>query len=128
MEELISVIVPIYKVEHYLPKCIDSIIHQTYQNLEIILVDDGSPDNCPEICDEYAKRDKRIKVVHQENGGLSAARNSGVEMANGEFLCFVDSDDYIHPKMYEILYKNLKKFKADISICDYNVVFENQNK
>lgn len=127
MEELISVIVPIYNVQNYLPKCLDSIIEQTFQNLEIILVNDGSPDRCPELCEEYASRDKRIKVVHQANKGLSAARNTGVEIANGDFICFVDSDDYIHPQMYEILYKNAKKNDADISICNFLRVLENQN-
>ncbi len=100
---LISVIVPVYKVEAYLRECVDSIINQTYKNLEIILVDDGSPDNCPAICDEYALKDERIIVIHQKNGGLSAARNAGLEVATGEYICFVDSDDLIHPRYCEIL-------------------------
>ena len=93
--ELISVIVPIFKVEDYLRKCVDSVINQTYKNLEIILVDDGSPDNCPKICDEYANQDSRIKVIHKENGGLSDARNAGMKIAKGEYVSFIDSDDYI---------------------------------
>ena len=99
-EDLISVIVPIYNVEKYINKCVDSIINQTYKNLEIILVDDGSPDNCPQICDEYATKDKRIKVIHKENGGLPAARNSGVKIASGEYITFVDGDDWIDINMY----------------------------
>ena len=125
MQELISVIVPIYNVEKYLSKCLDSICTQTYRNLEIILIDDGSPDRCPEICDEYVKIDERIKVLHQENGGLSVARNSGLDIAKGNFICFVDPDDYLHPQMYECLYNNLKKYDADISICEFERVFEN---
>ena len=116
---LISVIVPIYKVEKYLHKCIDSILAQTYTNLEIILVDDGSPDNCGKICDEYAAKDSRIKVIHQPNGGLSAARNAGLDIATGDYIGFVDSDDYIAPDMYEKLYNALVKNDADMAICDY---------
>ena len=104
---LISVIVPIYNVERYLKACVDSIVNQTYSNLEIILVDDGSPDKCPEICDEYAKRDKRIKVIHQENGGLSAARNAGINVVRGEFLTFIDSDDFVSKNYVELLYDGL---------------------
>ena len=98
MNDLISVIVPIYKVEKYLQKCVDSILAQTYSNLEIILVDDGSPDRCGELCDEYAEKDGRIRVIHKKNGGLSDARNAGIDVAAGKYLAFVDSDDYIHPK------------------------------
>lgn len=117
MGEKISVIVPIYKVEQYLNRCVDSIINQTYTNLEIILVDDGSPDNCPKICDEYAKIDDRIKVVHKENGGLSDARNAGLDIATGDYIGFVDSDDWIHKDMYKILYENIIKSKSDIAEC-----------
>ena len=124
MEKLISVIVPIYKVEDYLKKCVDSIRNQTYQNLEIILVDDGSPDKCPQMCDEFAKEDKRIKVIHRKNGGLSAARNSGLEIANGEYIGFVDSDDYIHSRMYEILVERLEKNNADLAVSRVQDVFE----
>lgn len=104
---LISVIVPVYKVEPYLRRCIDSIRNQTYTNLEIILVDDGSPDNCGCICDEYAQKDKRILVIHQKNEGLSAARNSGLDRCTGAYIGFVDSDDCIHPEMYERLYQDM---------------------
>ncbi len=124
-KDLISVIVPVYKVEEYLNRCVDSIINQTYKNLEIILVDDGSPDNCGKICDEYAKLDKRIKVIHKKNGGLSDARNAGLSVAKGKYIGFVDSDDYISENMYEILYKELVKNKADISICKY-IYFKNK--
>jgi len=117
MLPIISVIIPVYKVELYLRKCLDSVCNQTYKNLEIILVDDGSPDNCGKICDEYAAKDSRIRVIHKLNEGLSVARNSGIKIATGEYLGFVDSDDYIEPDMYEFLYQNLVKENADISIC-----------
>ena len=119
---LISVIVPVYKVKKYLRKCVDSILAQTYTNLEIILVDDGSPDNCGIICDEYAAKDSRIKVIHQPNGGLSAARNAGLDIATGDYIGFVDSDDYIDPDMYEKLYNALIENDADVSICNYEYV------
>lgn len=122
---LISVIVPVYKVEEYLNKCVDSILTQTYRKLEIILVDDGSPDNCPTICDEYAKCDRRVIVIHKENGGLSDARNAGIEIARGEYIGFVDSDDCILPDMYEKLYNALKMNDADMSICNYLKVDKN---
>lgn len=118
MEGLISIIVPVYKVEKYIHKCIESIIQQTYKRLEIILVDDGSPDNCGQICDEYAQLDKRIKVIHKKNGGQSEARNIGLDIAKGEYIGFVDSDDYIEKNMFEILHKNMIKFDADISITN----------
>ena len=117
MTDLVSVIVPIYKVEKYLGKCVDSIINQTYKNLEIILVDDGSPDNSGKICDEYAKKDNRIKVIHKENGGLSSARNAGLDVATGEFIAFVDSDDRIHLDFVEKLYRAIKEENADIASC-----------
>lgn len=113
-------------VQEYLPKCLDSILQQTYRKIEVILVNDGSPDNCAEICEQYACQDQRVIVKHQENGGLSAARNAGVELAKGDYICFVDPDDYIHPRMYELLHKNLKEHRADISICGYSVVQENE--
>lgn len=110
MEEvLISVIVPIYKVENFLHRCIDSILCQTYEQIEIILVDDGSPDRCGNICEEYRKIDSRIRVFHKNNGGLSDARNYGVERANGDFITFIDSDDYIAKDYIEYLYKLIKK-------------------
>ena len=104
MTPLISIIIPVYKVEQYLKECIDSIINQTYMNLEIVIVDDGSPDNCPLICDQYAALDKRIKVIHKKNGGLSDARNAGLNIITGDYVTFVDSDDVIHPEMINILY------------------------
>ena len=117
--ELISIIVPVYKVEPYLDKCVSSIVNQTYKNLEIILVDDGSPDNCPAICDEWAKKDSRIRVIHKPNGGLSDARNAGMAVASGEFIGFVDSDDLIDKGFTEQLYNALKETGADISACDF---------
>lgn len=114
---MISVIVPVYKVEPYLRQCIDSILAQTYTDFELILVDDGSPDNCGAICDEYAKHDDRIRVIHQENGGLSAARNTGIDAARGEYLTFIDSDDWITETYLERLYILLNESNADISVC-----------
>lgn len=119
MEDLISVIVPIYNVEKYLEKCLKSIINQTYKKLEIILIDDGSTDNSGKICDNYISLDKRIVVVHKKNGGLSDARNVGINMSSGKYITFVDSDDFIDQRMYEILYKNIKNTNSDISICKY---------
>lgn len=116
-EPKISVIVPVYKVEPYLRKCLDSIINQTYRNLQIILVDDGSPDNCGVICDEYAAKDRRIQVIHQENGGVSAARNSGLALVTGDYIGWVDSDDWIEADMYEYLLENALKYQADIAVC-----------
>ena len=118
----VSIIIPVYKVEKYLEKCIQSVINQTYENLQIILVDDGSPDNCGKICDEYAKKDHRIEVIHKSNGGLSDARNKGLEIAKGEYIGFVDSDDYIEADMYEVLYNLLKQYNADVSICNFYTV------
>lgn len=119
---LISIIIPVYKVEKYLEKCIQSVIKQTYKNIQIILVDDGSPDNCGKICDEYAKKDHRIEVIHKSNGGLSDARNKGLEIAKGEYIGFVDSDDYIEADIYEVLYNLLKQYNADVSICNFYTV------
>ncbi|MCF0156053.1 MAG: glycosyltransferase, partial [Veillonella sp.] len=113
----ISVIVPIYNVEPYIHQCVDSIINQTYKDLEIILVDDGSPDNCGKICDEYAAKDDRVKVIHRPNGGLSAARNSGLDVATGEYIAFVDSDDYIACNMYSDMMEFMLKHKLDIVVC-----------
>ncbi len=112
--DLISIIVPVYKVERYLSQCIDSIINQTYTNLEIILVDDGSPDNCGMICDEYARLDNRIKVIHKENGGLSSARNAGLDIATGEYIGFVDSDDYIDDLLVSETINIIKKENVDL--------------
>lgn len=117
MNDLVSVIIPVYKVEPYLRECLDSVVNQTYSNLEIILVDDGSPDGCPKICDEYAERDSRVKVIHKENGGISDARNKGLDIATGEYVIFVDSDDVIHEKYVEYLYNALIESNADTSVC-----------
>lgn len=125
MNELISVIVPVYNVEKYLRKCIDSIRKQTYLNLEIILVNDGSTDNSDKICNEYAKEDKRIRVINKTNGGLSSARNSGLEVANGTFIAFVDSDDWIESNMIEKMLSVALKEKADIVHCGIKQVGEN---
>ena len=119
-EQLISVIVAVYNVEKYLDKCVESIVNQTYHELEIILVDDGSKDNSGKICDEWAEKDSRIHVIHKQNGGLSDARNYGLKASNGEWICFVDGDDYISLNMYEKLYKN--RLKQGITVCGYYVV------
>ena len=124
MRPLISVIVPVYKVEAYLDKCVQSILDQTYENLEIILVDDGSPDNCPVMCDAWSEKDSRIKVIHKKNGGLSDARNAGMAVATGELLGFVDGDDWIEPNMYELLFRHMQEDKADIAACGVEMVWE----
>lgn len=116
---LISVIIPIYNVENYLNKCIDSVINQTYQNLEIFLVDDGSNDNCGIICDQYKKIDNRIKVIHKKNGGVSSARNLGLENVHGEYVIFIDSDDYLENNMIEKLFIEINKHNSDVSACNY---------
>lgn len=123
----ISVIVPIYNVEGYLKECLDSIVNQSYTNLEIILVEDGSPDNCGQICDEYASRDSRIRVIHKNNGGLSDAKNAGLDAATGGLIIFVDGDDFISLGMLKIMITNLLETKSDIVICDYFTVESNQN-
>ncbi|MFI3213071.1 MAG: glycosyltransferase [Eubacteriales bacterium] len=119
MQDLISVIVPVYKVEKSLNRCIQSIVNQIYTNLEIILVDDGSPDECPQLCDEWAQKDSRIVVIHKDNGGVSSARNIGLDIASGEFIGFVDSDDYIEETMYFDLVKSLKELHSQLSSCNY---------
>lgn len=119
MDGLISIIVPVYKVEAYLRRCLDSIVNQTYRNLEIILVDDGSPDNCPAICDEYAAKDSRVKVIHQKNAGVSAARNAGLDAAIGDYIAFVDSDDWIELDTYEVALSKLSNEKLDIVAFGY---------
>lgn len=121
-DDLISLIVPIYNVEKYLDKCLTSIINQTYQNLEIILIDDGSSDNCPQICDNWAQKDNRIKVIHKKNGGVSEARNTGLDNATGNYIGFVDSDDYLHKDMYLLLLKALKESNSHLAICNYFIV------
>lgn len=124
MKDLITIVVPVYKVEQYLEKCINSIINQTYENLEIILVDDGSPDNCGKMCDEYAEKDTRIKVLHKKNGGLSDARNAGIEIAKGRYISFVDSDDYITEDYVEFLYNLLLDNEVKVSICSHTVIYD----
>ena len=118
----ISIIVPVYNVEKYLENCIESILNQTFKDFELILVDDGSTDNSGKICDIYKKKDSRIKVIHKNNGGLSSARNAGLDIACGKYVGFVDSDDYIHYQMYEKLYHQIIKNKADISVCGFQKV------
>lgn len=117
MLKKISVIVPIYNVEKYLARCVGSIVNQTYKNLEIILVDDGSPDSCPQMCDDYAEKDSRIKVVHKKNGGLSDARNAGMAVATGEYISFIDSDDYVPDDFFECLLNVMNKENSDIAEC-----------
>lgn len=121
MDELISVIIPVYNIERYIGKCIKSVINQTYKNLEIILVDDGSTDKSGRICDEYAQIDTRILVIHKENEGLSDARNSGLEICKGKYIGFIDGDDWIKGDMYEFLYQTLTKYQADIAVCGHFV-------
>lgn len=116
MNEKISVIIPVYKVQEYLPKCIESVLQQTYHNLEIILVDDGSPDKCGKICEAYAKKDSRIQVIHKKNGGLASARNAGMDCASGDFILFVDSDDWITKNACQVLYQGLKRYDADCAV------------
>ena len=128
MIPVVSVIVPVYKVEPYLRRCVDSILNQSFQDFELILVDDGSPDSCGAICDEYAARDSRIHVIHQENKGLSGARNTGIDHANGEYLAFVDSDDKWSPYFLESLYKALKEHDADISQCRWEYMHGDEIK
>lgn len=117
--ELISIIVPVYKVEKYINRCVDSILAQTYKNLEVILVDDDSSDSCPTICDEYAKKDNRVRVVHKKNEGVSAARNDGISIANGKFICFVDSDDYVAENYVQKMVEEQQKNNADVVFCSY---------
>lgn len=117
MEQLISVIVPVYNVEKYLDRCVESIVNQTYKNLEIILVDDESPDNSPRMCDEWAKKDSRIKVIHKKNGGVSSARNAALDIAAGDYIAFVDSDDWIEQDMYKKLVDYAVNYDADIVKC-----------
>lgn len=119
MNPLISVIVPVYKVEKYLRRCIDSILAQTYENIEVLLIDDGSPDQSGAICDDYQAKDSRVRVFHKENGGVSSARNLGLKETKGDYIGFVDADDYIDEKMYETLLTNILSENADTSICSY---------
>lgn len=125
---MISIIVPIYKVEKYIRQCVDSIINQTYEDIEIILVDDGSPDNCPQICDDYAKTDSRVKVVHKENGGLMSARQAGLKAATGEYIGFVDGDDWIEPDMYEQFAAVIEKYNPDMALCEFYFAYPQKDE
>lgn len=122
----ISIIIPVYKVEKYLENCIKSVVNQTYKNLEIVLVDDGSPDSCPQICDDWAKKDSRIKVIHKQNEGVSKAVISGINFATGDYLTFLDSDDYVSELFVEKLYNAIIENNADISVCNYTKVFDDK--
>lgn len=124
---MISVIVPVYKVEPYLNQCVESILCQTYSDLEILLIDDGSPDRCGQICDDYEKQDSRVKVFHTENHGLSAARNFGLQYATGEYIGFIDSDDWIKPEMYEVLFRRLHEAEYDIIVCGYDTISDKKS-
>ena len=124
---MISVIVPVYGVEKYIDKCIQSVLAQTYQNFELILVDDGSPDLCPQICDRYALKDKRVKVLHKDNGGLSDARNEGVKIASGEYVTYVDSDDYISKDYLSTLLQLIEEKKANIAVAGIKIFYEGDN-
>ncbi len=124
MEDLISIIIPVYNVEKHLDRCINSILNQSYKNLEIIMIDDGSSDSSGMMCDEYAKLDNRIRVIHKTNGGVSSARNAGLDIANGNYIGFVDSDDYISENMYEVLLDEIKSGDYSIAECNYYRVYE----
>ncbi len=128
MNAKVSVVIPVYNVEKYLKQCLDSVVNQTLKDIEIICIDDGSTDNSGKICDEYALKDNRIKVVHKENGGLSDARNTGINIATGEYITFIDSDDTVEKDMIEYLYNILKKFACEMSICTHNVIKCNKKK
>lgn len=125
---LVSVIVPVYNVQAYLERCVNSLIHQTYKNIEIILVDDGSPDNCPQMCDELKQKDKRILVIHKKNGGLSSARNVGMKVSNGQYLSFVDSDDYISNEMIEKMMTAIQATNSEMACCGRYVVYDDGKK
>ena len=123
----ISVIVPVYKAEQYLSQCVGSILGQTFSDLELLLIDDGSPDNCPQMCDEFAKADPRIRVVHKKNGGVSSARNAGLDAAIGEYVTFVDSDDWVEKNMYEDMMTQAEEFDCDVVMCDCVKEYSGQN-
>lgn len=128
MKGKISIIVPIYHVEEFLPACIDSILAQTYRNFELILVNDGSPDRCGDICDWYAEQDERIKVIHKENGGVSSARNVGIEAAEGEFIAFLDPDDTVEPRMYEKLAEAACVYEAELVVCPFMIHYVGEGR
>lgn len=125
---LISIIVPIYKVEDFLDKCVNSILNQSYKNIEVILVDDGSPDSCGSICDNWAKSDNRVTVIHKKNGGLSDARNVAIDIMKGDYVTFIDSDDYVLPDYLEKLYNALNSTSSDIAICNFSFNYQNRNE
>ena len=126
-QPLLSIIVPVYKAEKHLDRCVESILSQTYGNIELVLVDDGSPDACPAMCDAWAEKDGRIKVIHKPNGGLSSARNAGLDACTGDYIGFVDSDDWIEPDMYEYLLNIGMKNNADVSRCEFVIEAENSD-
>lgn len=126
-DKLVSVIIPVYKVEKYLPMCVDSVLNQSYRNLEVILVDDGSPDNCPAICDEYAQKDKRIRVIHQKNAGLSMARNAGLDICTGDYITFVDSDDLLHAAFVARLLAACEENQADAAVGVFERAKQEEN-
>lgn len=126
--EKISIIIPVFKVEEYLDKCIESIIAQTYKNIEVILVDDGSPDTCPQMCDAWAKKDSRIRVVHKKNGGLADARNAGMQQMSGQYFMFADSDDWMEPDMISFLYTLITEYDADMARCGFYFNYEAENR
>jgi glycosyltransferase involved in cell wall biosynthesis len=128
VKHLISIVVPVYKVEKYLNRCIESILSQTYKNHELILVDDGSPDNCPSICDHYASKYENVIVIHKENSGVSSARNSGIEIAKGKYITFIDSDDYVHESFLEVLKTTLDANNVSMSMCSYKRVDDSIGK
>lgn len=125
---LISVIMPIYNAEKYVTKAIDSILSQSYSNIEVLLVDDGSQDRCLQICDNYAQKDKRVRVLHKNNGGQASARNLALDIVQGDYIGFVDADDWIEPYMYEILYSKIIQYGADLAICNFDVVTDEGHK
>ena len=125
---VISIITPVYKVEAYLPRCVDSILNQSFQDFELILVDDGSPDQSGMICDRFAEEDNRIRVIHQVNGGAAAARNTGLDAASGEWITFVDSDDWVHPDYLRLLFETACLNDTDVSVCKYQTVSEQSDE
>ena len=123
--DLVSVIVPAYNIQNYIRRCVDSIRNQTYSELEILLIDDGSTDDTGELCDEFAQQDERITVYHKKNGGLSSARNYGIERAHGTYLSFIDADDWVKRDFIEVLYQNIKRANAELSIVGYSLICDN---
>lgn len=125
---MISIIVPVYKIENYIRQCVDSILAQSYENIEVILVDDGSPDGCPKICDEYAAKDGRVKVVHKNNGGLMSARQAGLRAATGDYVGFVDGDDWIDADMYLTFADYIEKYHPDMLFCEFLYSYEDREE